>query len=98
MSRALLCILLVGQLAGQQTSLDSIVSLPRLSDIEGRLNEGLRLQVAHAIEAKDYPKAEQILVREIDQNPQSSELLKVIAAVLFLDGKYLNVSIALKKA
>ncbi|MFN7999178.1 MAG: tetratricopeptide repeat protein [Bryobacteraceae bacterium] len=96
--RAMVGILLAGQIAGQRTPLESTIALPSLSDIEGPLNRGLRHQIAQAIQAKDYPKAEQILVREIDRNPRSSELLKMIASVLFLDGKYLNVAIALKKA
>lgn len=97
--RALLGTLaLFGQLVAQQTSTDGAVPHPRLSDIEAPLNPVLRVHLEQAIQAKDYLKAEQILVREIDRNPHSAELLKLIAAVFFLDGKYLNVAIALKKA
>lgn len=98
-ARALLGILaLFGQLAAQQTSPDATVPNPKLSDIEAPLNPVLRVHVEQAIQARDYLKAEQILVREIDRNPHSAELLKLIAGVFFLDGKYLNVAIALKKA
>jgi tetratricopeptide (TPR) repeat protein len=97
--RTLPCILaLFGQLVAQQTAPDAAIQDPTLSDIEARLNPVLRVHVDQAIQAKDYLKAEQILVREIDRNPHSAELLKLIAGVFFLDGKYLNVAIALKKA
>ena len=51
-----------------------------------------------AIKARDYESAENLLVAEIDQKPKSPELLKFLASVFFLDGKYLNTAIALKKA
>lgn len=51
-----------------------------------------------AIKARDYESAEKLLVAEIDQKPESPELLKFLGSVFFLDGKYLNTAIALKKA
>lgn len=91
-------LLLVGQLAAQQASPDAPVPQPKLSVIDAPLNPVLRVYVEQAIQAKDYLKAEQILVREIGRNPRSAELLKLAAGVFFLDGKYLNVAVALNKA
>lgn len=51
-----------------------------------------------AIKARNYESAEKLLVAEIDQKPKSPELLKFLGSVFFLDGKYLNTAIALKKA
>ena len=51
-----------------------------------------------AIKARDYESAEKLLVAEIDQKPKSPDLLKFLASVFFLDAKYLNTAVALKKA
>lgn len=51
-----------------------------------------------AIKARDYESAEKLLVAEIDQKPKSPELLRFLASVFFLDAKYLNTAVALKKA
>jgi len=51
-----------------------------------------------ALKARNYDSAEKLLVAEIDQKPKSPELLKFLASVFFLDAKYLNTAVALKKA
>lgn len=51
-----------------------------------------------AVRTRDYSRAEIILAGEIEKNPKSPELLKVLGSIFFLDGKYLNTAIALKKA
>lgn len=58
----------------------------------------LRDQVEQAIEKREYPTAEKLLVNEIHRKPKSPDLLKVLGGVFFLDGKYLNAAIAFKKA
>jgi tetratricopeptide (TPR) repeat protein len=55
-------------------------------------------QVHQAIEARDYKTAEVILVRAIDANQKSAELLTLSAGVFLLDKNPLNTAIALKKA
>ena len=54
--------------------------------------------VDQAIRQKRYGEAEQLLYAEIQKNPASSGLLRRIADVFFLDHRYLNCAIALKKA
>jgi tetratricopeptide (TPR) repeat protein len=57
-----------------------------------------RAELERVIKARDYDSAEKLLVAEIEQKPNSPELLKFLASVFFLDGKYLNTAVALKKA
>ncbi len=75
-------------------------SAPRdLSDLE--LSSALRLDLADALNRRDYKRAETILVAEAEHDPQSlrtARLLNVAAGIFFLDGQYLNSAIAWKKA
>ena len=57
-----------------------------------------RAKLEQAMKAQDYAGAEKLLVAEVEQKPSSSELLKFLASVFFLDRKYLNTAVALKKA
>jgi len=57
-----------------------------------------RVALQEAYKSRDYPSAETQLVAEIEHNPKSAELLAVLGATFFLDGKYLNCAIAMKKA
>jgi tetratricopeptide (TPR) repeat protein len=85
-------------LAAQQPLPDARAERPDLSTAGTPLAPVVRAQVEQAIRARDYLKAEQILVHEIDRNPRSPKLLTLAASVFFLDGKYLNTAIAIKKA
>jgi len=96
--RVLSFICLAALLAAQEPSPDVPTLEPRLSALKTPLNPILHRQVELAIQTRDYLKAEQILVREIDRNPRSAQLLTLAASVFFLDAKYLNTAIALKKA
>lgn len=51
-----------------------------------------------AIRQKRYGEAERLLYADIQAHPQSAVLLQRIAGVFFLDHRYLNCAIALKKA
>jgi len=51
-----------------------------------------------AIQNHDYAKAEDLLAKEAVRDSQSQRLLLLLADVLFLDGKQLNVVVVLKKA
>ncbi|MGI8988163.1 MAG: tetratricopeptide repeat protein [Bryobacteraceae bacterium] len=55
-------------------------------------------QVEFAIDRKDYPRAESLLIEAIDGKPDSPQLLSALARVFYLDGKYLNCATALEKA
>lgn len=57
-----------------------------------------RASVQEALKARDYTRAETILVSEINKHPASPELLTLAGGIFFLDGKYLNSAIAFKKA
>ena len=63
------------------------------------LPDGLRTQIQEALKKKDFVTAEELLVKEIDSNPKSPpQLLTLLGSIFFLDGKYLNSAIAMKKA
>jgi len=93
----LFCTTLVLASGAQQTPAELPAHLPELGAME-ELNPLVREQVQAAIRARDYLKAEQILVGEIDRHPKSSEMLRLAGVLFFLDHKYLNAAIALKKA
>jgi tetratricopeptide (TPR) repeat protein len=51
-----------------------------------------------AMKSRDYTRAETLLLQEIERNPKSPQLLTLEGGIFFLDGKYLNSAIAMKKA
>lgn len=60
-----------------------------------------RAQFEEAMKARDYTRAETLLVGAIDQNPESPHLYALytlVGGVFFMDGKHLNAAIAFKKA
>lgn len=57
-----------------------------------------RAKIKEAIRKRDYTRAEELLVDAIRARPQSPELLTFLGGVFFLDGKYLNSAVAMKKA
>jgi len=62
------------------------------------LDAALRTEIETALNARNYSRAEELLAGAIDKNPKSSELLTLVGGIFFLDGKYLNCAIAMKKA
>jgi tetratricopeptide (TPR) repeat protein len=54
--------------------------------------------IERAITARDWPRAERLLVDAIERQPRSTALLKTLASVFLMDRKPLNAAIALKKA
>ena len=96
--RILLPAFFLGFLMAQQEPPDARAERPSVSTAEAALAPVVREHVEQAIRTRDYLKAEQILVHEIDRNPRSPNLLILAAGVFFLDGKYLNAATALKKA
>ncbi len=57
-----------------------------------------RTAIAEALKAGDYGLVENQLVKLIEQNPKSSQLLTFLARIFFMDNKPLNCAVALKKA
>jgi tetratricopeptide (TPR) repeat protein len=51
-----------------------------------------------AIKSRDYTRAETLLLEDIGRNPKSPQLLTLLGSIFFMDGKYLNAAIAMKKA
>jgi len=96
--RILLLAFFLGFLIAQQPPPEARAASPSVSTAEAALAPVVRAHVEQAIRTRDYLKAEQILVHEIDRNPRSPNLLTLAAGVFFLDGKYLNAATALKKA
>ncbi len=81
----------LGALVPQQSG--GVLSLQQVP-----LPDELRTQIQQALNRKDFVTAEELLVKEIDSNPKSPQLLTLLGNIFFLDGKYLNSAIAMKKA
>jgi tetratricopeptide (TPR) repeat protein len=62
------------------------------------LEAGRGASLSDAVKGRNYGLAEKMLLEEIDRNPESQPLLTLLGGIFFLDGKYLNSAIALKKA
>ena len=69
-------------------------------DVHKRLpiSEAERTTLREAIQARNYARAETLLAGEIERQPKSPELFTMAGGVFFLDGKYLNCAVAMKKA
>jgi len=94
---AFLC-LLAGTAANGQVLQDGPTSPPPPAASTLPLEPQQRATLEKAVKTRDYEGAEKQLVAEIEQKPKSPELLKFLGSIFFLDGKYLNTAIALKKA
>ena len=55
-------------------------------------------EIERALQARDWPRAEETLVAAIEQAPKAVELLKLLGRVFLIDRKPLNAAVALKKA
>ncbi len=62
------------------------------------LTPAQREEFEAAMKARDYVRAEKILVEAHEANPDSAALLRLAGGVFFLDGNYMNAAIAFKKA
>ena len=65
---------------------------------EAPLDPARRLSLQAAIKSRNYARAETLLLEDIRRNPKSPQLLTLAGGIFFLDGKYLNSAIAMKKA
>ncbi|HEY6547575.1 MAG TPA: tetratricopeptide repeat protein [Vicinamibacteria bacterium] len=57
-----------------------------------------RADIAQALEAGAYDRAETLLLEAVERQPASPDLLRLLGGVLFLRGRALNAAVALKKA
>jgi len=73
-----------------EPTLDAYKQLP--------ISEAERGTLREAIKARNYARAEALLAGQIERQPKSPELLSMLGGVFFLDGKYLNCAVAMKKA
>jgi tetratricopeptide (TPR) repeat protein len=55
-------------------------------------------RITEALHAKDYERAETLLLEAAEAHPQSAEVLRVLGGVFFLRGRPLNAAVALKKS
>jgi tetratricopeptide (TPR) repeat protein len=78
------------ELSKEPLNLTSIPEIP--------VDAAARKLIDEAIRQKDLLSAENQLVKLIEQNPNSPQLLALFGRVLFMDGKYLNSAVAFKKA
>jgi tetratricopeptide (TPR) repeat protein len=62
------------------------------------LAEPVRTNIEKLLRAREYARAERLLLVAINQHPKSPRLLRLLGEVFFLDGKYLNCAVAMKKA
>jgi tetratricopeptide (TPR) repeat protein len=62
------------------------------------LDPARRAALQAALRSREYARAEALLVEEINRNPKSPQLLTLAGGIFFLDGKYLDCAIAMKKA
>jgi len=84
----------------QQVRLEDAAPAEPSPDVYQRLpiSEAERSALRDAIKARNYGRAEALLTGEIERQPKSPELLATVGGVFFLDGKYLNCAVAMKKA
>ena len=85
---------------GQQVRLEDASPGEPTPDVYKQLpiSEAERTTLREAIKARNYARAEDLLAGEISRQPKSPELLSMVGGVFFLDGKYLNCAVAMKKA
>lgn len=62
------------------------------------IDAGRRARIDEALRTGAYDHAQALLLEEVERNPRSPELLRVLGGVLFVTGEYLSSAIALKKA
>jgi tetratricopeptide (TPR) repeat protein len=99
LARAGLCLIVVAVCAGVQALQDIPLTGLNPSAVESApLDAKQRATLQDALKSRDYTRAETLLLDEINRNPKSPQLLTLAGRVFFLDGKYLNTAIAMKKA
>ncbi len=75
---------------------------PAVSSLESGLNDlaldpSARQEIEAALKSRDYAGAEAALVHAADQHPKVPQIYDYLGRIFFVDGKFLNAAIALKK-
>ena len=94
----LLLFLIPGNLLAQDLQPGETGGADLTSGIQSRLQPAVRSQLEQALKSRDYPRTEVLLADEIGRDPRRPDLLKLLGHVFFLDGRYLNCAVAMKKA
>lgn len=95
---ALVLLLLLAMAPAQQPVQDLPAGAPAREALRtAPLDADLRSAIEQALTVRNYSRAEDLLVQEIERSA-SPQLLTLLGGVFFLDGKYLNCAVAMKKA
>jgi Flp pilus assembly protein TadD len=62
------------------------------------IDPALRASIDAALQARDYSRAETLLLEAVEAQPRSAEVLRLLGGVFFLRGRPLNAAVAYKKA
>jgi tetratricopeptide (TPR) repeat protein len=93
-----LVLFIAGNLLAQESP-TAETSAPELtSGLQSSLQPAIRVQLEQALRSRDYARAEVLLADEIGRDPKRADLLKLLGHIFFLDGKFLNCAVAMKKA
>jgi tetratricopeptide (TPR) repeat protein len=85
---------------GQQLQLENVPleGMPSSPAVHLPLSGELLATVEKALQSRDYTRAEQVLVADFERHPKSSTSLVSAGRIFFVDGKFVNCAIAMKKA
>ena len=93
-----LVLFIAGNLLAQELPIAETSAPELTSGLLSSLQPAIRVQLEQALRSRDYARAEVLLADEIGRDPKRADLLKLLGHVFFLDGKYLNCAVAMKKA
>lgn len=62
------------------------------------IDPALRARIDAALQAREYTRAETLLLEAVEAQPRSAEALRLLGGVFFLRGRPLNAAVAYKKA
>jgi tetratricopeptide (TPR) repeat protein len=62
------------------------------------IDPALRASIDAALQARDYTRAETLLLEALEAQPRSAEALRLLGGVFFVRGRPLNAAVAYKKA
>jgi len=90
----------MGSAFSQQSRLEDVPSFAPTMDVYERLplDDEQRDTLRAAVQARRYNRAEELLAGEVERQPKSQLLLTTVGRIFFLDGRYLNCAVAMKKA
>lgn len=93
-----LALLVAGNLLAQELATGETTAPELTSGLQSSLQPAIRMQLEQALRSRDYARAEVLLADEIGRDPKRADLLQLLGHLFFLDAKYLNCAVAMKKA